>query len=54
MTFSWPSECTSLSSWFYWDWDSRDHWENPYILWRKHGIRIFGIEFEGLYKEKVF
>lgn len=52
MAYSRIKQCNDFWSWLFHEWDMRDHWDGPYILWRKHGYRIFGFEFEWLYKEK--
>lgn len=49
-----PGATLTFWSWLYWDWDSRHHWDGPYILWREHGVRIFGLTIEWLYKEKPY
>lgn len=44
-------ECASFQTWLISEWDVRAHWDGPSRLFRKHGIRFLGHEFEWLYLE---
>ena len=44
--------CSTFGAWLFSEWDMRHHWEGPYDLWRVHGFRILGFEFERVYRQK--
>lgn len=48
-TWCWPKQCNGFCAWLLHEWDMRDHWDGPYKLWRRHGIRFLGLEVEWVY-----